>query len=157
MATRQEEPRRYLPRPRFSVVPRDYPPETLASRLRALPEQFGRAGEFPTRLQTYAFAISLVRQAIGIFGFFCLARSILLPIGALELGWVRSFVQLLAQLPISIAGLGVREGTLLGLLPLHGVSPPAAVAFSFLLLARSIFLAIGGGLLEARYRLVWRR
>ena len=132
-------------------------PEALASRLRDSREQLRRGREFPARLHAYAFTISLLRQAIGIFGFVCLARSILLPIEALELGWVRSFVQLLSQLPISIAGLGVREGTLLGLMPLHGVSPPAAVAFSFLLLARAIFLAIGGGLLEARYRLVWHR
>ena len=60
-----------------------------------------------------------------------------------------------AQLPISIAGLGIREGTLLGLLPLYGVVPSAAVAFAFLLLARILILGIGGGLLEARYRLVW--
>jgi hypothetical protein len=64
-------------------------------------------------------------------------------------------VQLAAQLPISIAGLGVREGTLVGVLPLYGVNPSAAVAFSFLLLARTIVLGIGGGLLEARYRLTW--
>jgi glycosyltransferase 2 family protein len=132
-------------------------PVSLGARLGGLSEQFRLAGEFPARSQAYVFAISFVRQAIGIFGFLCLARSILMPIGYLELGWVRSFVQLLSQIPISFAGLGVREGTLLGLLPLYGVSAPAAVALSFLLLARTLFLGILGGLVEARYRLVWRR
>lgn len=132
-------------------------PETWVSRLSEIHAQLGRAREFPAHSHAYVFALSLARQAIGILGFFWLAQSIVLPIGALELGWVRSFVQLAAQVPISIAGLGVREGTLLALLPLYGVGPPAAVAFSFLLLARAMLLALGGGLLEARYRLIWGR
>lgn len=65
----------------------------------------------------------------------------------LTLGWMRSAVQLLDNLPLSIAGLGVREATLLVLLEPYGVAGERAVAPAFILLGRRLLLGLVGGLL----------
>jgi len=52
------------------------------------------------------------------------------------------------NLPISISGLGVREGGLIMLLEPFGVSGATAVALSFLMLARSLLLGAIGATLE---------
>lgn len=54
------------------------------------------------------------------------------------------------MLPISFAGLGVREGTLVFLLQPYGVSATDAVALFFLFFARALLVAGIGGLFEAK-------
>jgi len=66
------------------------------------------------------------------------------------MGWVRSVVVLITVLPISIGGLGVREGALVFTLQAYGVASHEALALAILIFATTI-LAPGllGGILEA--------
>ncbi len=86
----------------------------------------------------------------------CFALSLRMHIPFSVIGWVNSTVTVLLMLPISIAGLGVREGSLLALLGQYGVSQPDAVAFSVLWLGSAISMAVAGGCLEL-YRALRRR
>ncbi len=57
---------------------------------------------------------------------------------------------LVTLLPITIAGLGVREVAALLLLQHYGVTPDIAIAFSMLVFATTIFgIGLLGGLTEA--------
>lgn len=85
---------------------------------------------------------------IGIFSFWLLAQAIPIGLSFGNVGWIRTYVVFLMALPISILGLGVREGALILLLQAYGVAPPVAVAYSFLLLARTLFTALIGGVIE---------
>lgn len=93
-------------------------------------------------------AVSFMENLLGIVHLAMMAWAIGLGIGLAAAGWLRSIVQIVAMVPISFAGLGVREGTLIVLLEPYGVAAAAAVALSFLLLARILVLAAIGGLLE---------
>jgi uncharacterized membrane protein YbhN (UPF0104 family) len=57
-------------------------------------------------------------------------------------------VALLLLLPVSIAGLGLREGGYVGLLGLFGVPAPQALALSLMLFAYTLFGALLGWLAE---------
>ena len=85
---------------------------------------------------------------IGILSFWLIAQAIPLGLSFGNIGWVRTYVLFLMALPISMLGIGVRDGALIVLLGSYGVAPPAAVAYSFLLLARTLFTALIGGAIE---------
>ena len=55
-------------------------------------------------------------------------------------------VSLLAMLPLSLNGLGVREGSLVLLLAPYGVAAPAAVALGLAWFAMTLALGLVGGL-----------
>lgn len=91
---------------------------------------------------------SLVRNLIGTFSTYSIALGLGLPIGFAELAWVRSAAVLAAMLPISFAGLGVREASYIVLLQLHGVTPVGAAALALLQFTVSVLVASLGGLVE---------
>ena len=59
--------------------------------------------------------------------------------------WIFPVISVASALPVNIAGVGLREGAVLGLLGLYGVSGADAVAASLLtLVARLVWAAVGG-------------
>ena len=62
--------------------------------------------------------------------------------------WMRSFGMLVGMLPLTIAGLGVREGALLTVMVPYGINPSGVVAFSLVRMAISLIIAGLGGVLE---------
>jgi glycosyltransferase 2 family protein len=86
---------------------------------------------------------------------FCIAPGI--SIGYIQLLWVVAAVSLVQSLPISIAGVGVREGAYVYLLGLQGVAEPIALALSLLIFGTQILLALMGGLLQLKEVLETRR
>lgn len=84
----------------------------------------------------------------------CISMQVLLG-GALgiKLQWadwtvVYAGVSLLMLLPISVAGLGLREGGYVGLLALFGYKASSALSLSFTVFAISLVAALVGGALE---------
>jgi len=70
------------------------------------------------------------------------------PLGWLAVAWVSLVLYVVTQVP-SVASLGVREATLVYLLPaFYSIAPNSALAVSFLVLGRRIFLASLGGVTE---------
>ncbi|MDD2677001.1 MAG: lysylphosphatidylglycerol synthase transmembrane domain-containing protein [Methylacidiphilaceae bacterium] len=63
-------------------------------------------------------------------------------------------VNVAVALPVSISGLGIREGALLYLLGSFGVSQEEAVAFSLLLFVVGLFWSLFGGIVYLSYRSV---
>jgi len=63
--------------------------------------------------------------------------------------WIRAALQVMLLLPITLAGIGVREVSLVGLGALVGIPSTAAIAWSFTILAGTIVVAAVGGLIEA--------
>ena len=69
------------------------------------------------------------------------------PLPWSRLLWTLPMISLMSALPITIAGLGFREGAALALLGLYGIPATDAVAASLLTLAVSLFWAAMGGIL----------
>jgi uncharacterized membrane protein YbhN (UPF0104 family) len=100
-------------------------------------------------------AISLVAQLPGIVVFAALGHGLGLGIPFVSMGWLRSVVVLITILPISVGGLGVREGTLVLLLRTFGTPPADALALSLLFFATTILApGLAGGVVEG---LIWLR
>jgi uncharacterized protein (TIRG00374 family) len=94
-------------------------------------------------------ALSLACNLFGIVAHYLFALSLNIHISLITIAWIRSSLFILSILPISISGLGVREGALVFLLRPYGVSAADAVALSFLFLSLGLCIAGIGGLLEA--------
>jgi uncharacterized membrane protein YbhN (UPF0104 family) len=77
-----------------------------------------------------------------------LARSLQIDISWTSGIWISAAVYAVVLLPISIAGLGVREITLVKSFALLGYAPRAAVAVSVLLFLDQLLSALIGGLLQ---------
>jgi uncharacterized protein (TIRG00374 family) len=106
---------------------------------------FGRHGR---RHYLWFQVLCIVRNALGVVSFICFARALGIEVPAMDLAWIRAVLDLVLILPISVAGVGVRDTSLVTLLGHLGVPSAAALAFSFLLLARTLFVAALGGLVE---------
>ncbi len=93
-------------------------------------------------------AVSLAHHSFGVLSTYLISLAMALPVGIVTICWVRTLVFFVLLMPISISGLGVREGSLVLILQAYGVNPASAMGFSFLLLARDIVGGLTGGVIE---------
>ncbi len=93
-------------------------------------------------------ALSAIENLTGTLAVYLLALSVSTDVPFISIGWIRAVVAVVLNLPISISGLGVREGGLIILLEPFGVTGATAVALSFLMLGRSLLLGVIGAVLE---------
>lgn len=101
------------------------------------------------------FALAIVYHLVNLVAFIILAQSINLPLSFMDLGWIRALTALSGYLPVINVSIGISlsDVGLAALLTLIGVSFQQAVAFSALVLGRSIFTGIAGGILELFHKL----
>lgn len=92
----------------------------------------GIARAAPLRPTLYACALSLGIHGVGILAFVCAAHALGLSMNFAEMACARAAMIVAAMLPISVAGLGVREGAALFALGALGVAPERAFAFSLM-------------------------
>ena len=82
-----------------------------------------------------------------------LARSVGIELSVVSAIWVSAAVYAVVLLPISIAGLGVREVMLVKALGLLGVAPNLSVALSVLMFLDPVVNAVIGGVMQIRSNL----
>ncbi len=100
---------------------------------------------------TIALLNALDGLLVGLLMYLFAARAahIVVPVGMLI--WLCAIIFVLGKIPISVANLGVREVTLVGLLGLYGVDKSAALLMSMVMFSGLIFMAVLG----AAYQLYW--
>jgi len=92
--------------------------------------------------------LSALFQTMDIVVTFILSQAIGLPLPLIVFLAVIPLVYLATVLPISLGGLGVREGTLVLLLAQFGVVPSDAVTLSFLVYLNRVVIGGLGGLVQ---------
>jgi uncharacterized protein (TIRG00374 family) len=92
---------------------------------------------------------SFLSYALFIISPYILSIAMDLSIGIIAIAWIRSLVLLMALIPISVAGLGVREAGFIGLMHLYGVANHEALAFAMGLFLIQILIGLIGALTEA--------
>lgn len=93
--------------------------------------------------------VSIIIVGTAIYIFAAKAAGINVPIGVLM--WLCVLIFILGRLPVFIAGLGIREATLIGMLDPYGVSASLAVLMSMIIFScRILMVAIG-----AIFHLYW--
>lgn len=110
-----------------------------------------RASRILSRKQTtLIYLLSTAAHLLGIICWYLLCRALGIEISLITIAWVRSAVILATMIPVSISGLGLREGAVVLLLTGYGVSQENALAFSILVFFFTVVLiGVAGGLVEA--------
>jgi len=94
------------------------------------------------------FGLLFFYHFLGIIAAYLLALSLGIDITFFDIAWIGSVIGILAILPISFAGLGVREGSLVFLLGNYGIPAGDAMAYSFLLFFYTVLVSLSGGFIE---------
>jgi hypothetical protein len=122
-------------------------PEKLKELLTAI-NYFHRVS---LKFLAYLVLVSLLVHFLGTVIYYLLAISLGIDISFLTMGWIRSVVTLVLMVPISISGLGVREGLLLWFLEPYRTTGGDTLALSFLVFSVTVlFVGVLGGFLEGR-------
>lgn len=134
----------------FRRVPMPFLERLLIRRLGSLHDALSRFRSLGAADLAVIFTLSVAAHLIGIGCFWMLAQALDLETGLVSMGWIRSCILIPTILPVTVAGLGLREGASILLLGLFGVSEDRALAFGLLIFAVTA-LAVGmvGGLLES--------
>jgi glycosyltransferase 2 family protein len=129
---------------------------TLASRLPLLRDGWPRVEEalaicraLPMRGRIEVAGLSIAAHVLGTVVYVVLARALAIATPFVALGWMRAVSGLATLVPISISGLGLREGTMVAMLTGRGVPHAGAFAYSLLIFGITV-VATGlvGGLVE---------
>lgn len=94
-------------------------------------------------------AASLTAHLFGCLMFYAIAVGLGLELSFLSICWIRSGIILSTMIPVSVAGLGLRELTAIGLLVPLGFAQAQAIAYAILiLLVKTVMVGIIGGVGE---------
>ncbi len=93
------------------------------------------------------FAVSLVIQLVGIASTFLISQSLGLNVSFVYFLIVLPIIWVITMVPVSIAGLGVREGAFVLFFTQQGVSTESALALSLLFFSLSLTIALAGGII----------
>jgi uncharacterized protein (TIRG00374 family) len=103
----------------------------------------------------FSILLGIIYQVLGILINISLAKAFGINVSFFDWCWIQAVVSVLLLLPLTIGGIGIREGSLIGFLGWFGVSAEKALALSFSIFGLQILLAIVGGILD--YKLGIRR
>jgi uncharacterized protein (TIRG00374 family) len=94
------------------------------------------------------FGLLFLYHSLGIVSAYLLALSLNIQITLFDIAWIRAAVNIITMLPISFAGLGVREGSIIFLLGNYGIKPDTAMAYSLLMFFNMTLVSLSGGVIE---------
>ncbi len=103
------------------------------------------------------FGLLFLYHGIGIVSFLCFSKALNIDLSIWSIGWIRSVMALAIMLPLSFAGLGIREGTLVFILGHFGIKSDVSMALSFLFFFRNILSSVAGGLIEFKEFIVSKK
>lgn len=93
-------------------------------------------------------SLMLIYHGLGFISFYFFAQSLNINVSIWVIGWIRSAMAIATMIPLSFAGIGIREGTLVFLLSQYGVMQSDSMALSFLFLFRTFLTSLVGGFFE---------
>ncbi|QSR87840.1 flippase-like domain-containing protein [Methylacidiphilum caldifontis] len=99
-----------------------------------------------------ALCYSVISHGSTLIMAYCATRSLHLDIPFLFLASILAIVSVLISIPVTISGLGVREGLIVVFFQLLGIKAEPALSFSLLVFAMSVFWSLVGGIVYLRYK-----
>jgi glycosyltransferase 2 family protein len=143
---------------------------TPVTRARVTPRQTGPAGSswrqalhgvlinlfairgMPPGGRVILIASSMGYELLGAGGMIVFAASLDVELTLAQALWMRAGLQILLMLPVSVAGLGVREVSLVAFGGLVGVDAADAFAWSLLIFSGLVILAMVGACMEVQHQ-----
>ncbi len=96
--------------------------------------------------------IGILYQFMGCIILMLLSHNLHINIVFFDWCWIIMVMSIALLLPLTMAGIGVRDGTLIGLLGFLKISPDKALSLSFSLLEIQLITAIIGGIIYLNYK-----
>jgi uncharacterized membrane protein YbhN (UPF0104 family) len=122
----------------------------IADRLRKL---FARIDLIAgSSVLAWSFLLAFLLQLGRVLATFLAARALQIDVAFVNLLVIVPATVLVSLLPVSVGGLGLREGTMVSLLGMIGVAPEAGFALSVLLLATGFASTLPGAVFLAQRR-----
>jgi len=122
----------------------------VTDRLRKLYARFDLFAGGPLLL--WSFLLAFVLQLGRVLAAYLASRALHVDVAFISFLVIMPAALLVSILPISIGGLGLREGTMVSLLSMLGVAPAAGLAVSALLFAAGFLTALPGAVFLAQMR-----
>jgi uncharacterized protein (TIRG00374 family) len=97
---------------------------------------------------TLILGLSVIWQIFFICRLLVLLKAASIPLGILDITWIGSLVLLLQTIPISFAGIGLREGAYAYLFTLFNLPPEKGVLMGILFFSQMLIIASVGGIIE---------
>lgn len=119
--------------------------EALQPRLQSLADAFAT---FPAMARVRSFAYSLCFQSLCVAALFFLGQAFNANLALADAGWVFAVASIVLLLPISLGGIGLREGTLVGAFGLIGIASAPSLTIGLALTVLTALGALAGGALE---------
>ncbi len=110
-----------------------------------------------TDLLIKSVLLAVVCQFIGVLMYFVVCTSLSITISIWSLMWIYASLSVAVFIPISVAGIGLREVTLVGLLGIYGVSSQLALAFSLIILFLTVLSGFIGGIVSFKFMLTVKK
>ncbi|MBI1880032.1 MAG: flippase-like domain-containing protein [Chloroflexi bacterium] len=101
------------------------------------------------RVVVLVLGLSLLSHIVGVVNQYLFALAININLSIFVMGWIRALLGILQMIPISLAGIGLREGSLVFLLHDYNVPQAQALSFSLLIFSSYVVAGVLGGILEA--------
>lgn len=119
----------------------------FASSLLRVIDAWRDFGKSPPRLLA-SLLLGIVYQLLGVAVFHILGSNLGINLPLADWAWILGAVSLAILIPISIGGIGLREGALVGCLGFLGVAGDEAIALSFGIFAITLSGVLAGGIVE---------
>jgi uncharacterized membrane protein YbhN (UPF0104 family) len=100
-----------------------------------------------TRIFASVMWLSIVWQILFICRLLVLIKAASVPLGFMDITWIGSLVLLLQTIPVSFAGIGLREGAYAYLFTLFDLPPEKGVLIGILFFSQMLIVASVGGVL----------
>lgn len=104
-------------------------------------------GKSPSRLIA-SMLIGVAFQLLGVLIFRTLGSNLGIDLPLVDWAWIFGTVSIAVLIPVSIGGIGLREGALVGCLGFLGITGGNAIALSFGVFAITLSGAVAGGIVE---------
>lgn len=103
----------------------------------------------PKNLKKFLLSLSFgfIYQLLIVLTSYLISRDLNIYIHFYDWCWIIAFLSIALLMPLSFGGIGIREGSLVGLLGIMHISPEKALAISLVLLLLNFATAVIGGII----------
>jgi glycosyltransferase 2 family protein len=120
----------------------------LGGRLQVVRDVVGPFSRLDRRTLLQIGTLAVGSNLLRITVYYLLAQAFGLGVSWVAMGWIRSVMMVATMPPVSVSGLGLREGVSLLLLSRYGIAAEQIVAFSLSVFTVSTLFGLLGGVFE---------
>lgn len=122
--------------------------ERLRSALARLKDAVSAFQQISATDKLHIVALGLLSYVLFVSSAWLVSKDMGLPVSVFAIAWIRPLVFIATLIPISVAGIGIREGAFVSLLSLYGVETSLGLKFALVLFSIQLLTAALGALCE---------